>query len=195
MNSEDRFSRQEDLKYRKIFGAVSWPGPQRGGFIVIAGRLKAGPETIVVLRECEESDLLTLIRHCSAIDNFFQCDKFLGEPKNDAARLFVTEVNAEHRPKLKERPFRLQRSRLLDLKEFFAYVLPKLKELLKLKKLDLGESRLLRDYLSQPQESDLADFELGCYPALEALALCALALDEKRDRKRQTHVKNEYARF
>jgi hypothetical protein len=192
----EHFDTKEDLKYSKIYAAVAWPG-KRPGFVAVVGKLKEHPFSMVVLREHEEADLRTLVRTCSALDYFFKPEQFLGEPKNDAAQLFLREVNKEHKahPKVGDRTSVLRRSRLLDLKEFFAYVYPALKELLKTKRLSLGDARLLRDYLLAPQESDLAELQLGDYPSIEALAMAALALDERRQGKRFTHVCNDYRRI
>ena len=91
----------------------------------------------------------------------------------------------------------MRRSPLLDMKGSFAYIYPKLKELLtpEKRRLFLKESKL-QGYMFQPQESDMSSIDFGDYPAIEALAFAVMELETQTDRRkpRQEFAFNNYNR-
>jgi hypothetical protein len=200
----ERFSRQEDKKYTKIYGAVAWPG-KHPGFAVVIGQsreLHLGGHDMIFIDEFESGDTKALVRACGGLDYFYRPDLWIGDNKNDAADKFIREMNKENQAfemRIEgHRPFKMRRSPLLDMKNAFAYFFPVLKELLNpdRRRLFLKDGSKLKVQMYQPQESDLPTIEFGHYPAIEALAFAVFELDQVRDKqKRQTHAVNEYKQF
>lgn len=203
----ERFDRNEDAKYRRIYGAVAWPG-KRPGFAVIIGQNKnyrLGGYDLIFLDEIEESDMRKLVRACGGFDFFYRPDVWIGDTKNDAGDKFIREMNAENRIYGKGREgarmFKMRRSPLLDMKKnSFAYFFPAIKELLypDRRRLYLKDGSKLKDYMFMPQASDLTTIEFGDYPAIEALAFAALELerstDTQRHRQQKKYAVNNYSR-
>ena len=200
----ERFSREEDKKYRKIFGAVAWPG-KRPGFAVVVGQnkeLHLGGHDIVFLDEFESGDTKALVRVCGGLDYFYRPDIWIGDTKNDAADKFIREMNIENKSFERrmegQRSFKIRRSPLLDMKNAFAYFFPVLKELLNpdRRRLFLKEGSKLKAYMYQPQESDLPAIQFGDYPSIESLAFAVFEMNQQRDSgPRQTHAINQYKQF
>ncbi len=197
----ERFNKDEDKKYKKIYGAVSWPG-KRPGFTVIIGQKKEyrlGGHDFVFLDEIEEADIRKLVRACGGFDFFYRPEIWIGDTKNAAADKFIREMNVENKTREKclegQRNFILRRSPILDMKNAFDYVYPVLKELLEKdrRRLFLKDSKL-QGYMFTPQESDLASIEFGVYPAIEALAFAVLELERSTSRRqpRQKKANNNY---
>ena len=192
----DSFSKEEDKKYRKIHGAVAWPG-KRPGFAVIVGQRKEPPWDLVLLDEAEDTDIRVLVRACGGLDYFYRPDAWLGDPENRAASEFIREMNTDNwrMQKRYSRDFKLRRSPVLDIKNTFDYTYPTLKKILAKGHLRLKESRL-KEYMLQPQGADLPAIDFGDYPAIEALAFAVLELERTRDvRPRQQHALNDYQRM
>jgi len=193
---EARFDKDQDKLYRKIYGAVAWPG-KRPGFAVVIGQNLAPPGNLVLLDELEDSDTRALVRGCGGLDYFYRPDAWLGDPGNQAAMTFIAEMNRENREARQQygRDFTLRRSRVLDIKNTFAYLLPTLKKTLGNGRLRLKEGKL-KSYMLQPQASDLPAIEFGDYPAIEALAFAVLELERTREsRPRQQYALNDYPRM
>jgi hypothetical protein len=200
----ERFSKEEDRKYRKVYGGIAWPG-KRPGFAIIIGQTREqrlGGYDMVFLDEVEAGDTRALVRACGGFDYFYRPEVWVGDTKNDAGDKFIREMNNENESPEKypegERLFRMRRSPILDMKNAFAYFFPVLKELLNpdRRRLFLKEGSRLKGYMYQPQEADLATIDFGDYPAIEALALAVMELDRdaNRPRKKYTTVQNEYER-
>ena len=196
----EHFSNEQDVLYKKIYGAVAWPG-KRPGFCVILGATHElgflGKSKLVFLDEAEETDTRKLVRACGGFDFFYRPDAWLGDTKNAPADEFIREMNKEMKPRLGQRLFSLSRSPVLDMKNAFEYVYPVLKELLikDRRRLFLKDSKL-QGYMFQPQESDLASIEFGDYPAIEALAFAVLELERSTNRTpQQDVVDNNYDRL
>lgn len=190
----ERFDKEQDKLYRKIYGAVAWPG-KRQGFAVVIGQKRErrlGGYDLVFLDEIEESDTRKLVRACGGFDYFYRPEMWLGETKNAAADKFIREMNIENKSIEKcregQRSFKMRRSPVLDMKNAFDYIYPMLKELLEKdrRRLFLKESKL-QGYMFQPQESDLATIEFGDYPAIEALAFAVLELERQAKPKQKRH--------
>lgn len=198
-----RFSNEQDVLYKKIYGAVAWPG-KKPGFCVIIGETHElgflGKSKLVFLDELEETDTRKLVRTCGGFDFFYRPEIWLGDTKNAAADKFIREMNVENRASRNfikgHRRFRLSRSPILDMKNAFDYVYPVLKELLEpeRRRLFLKDSKL-QGYMFGPQESDLASIGFGDYPAIEALAFAVLELEKPPRRPRQEKVVSEYKKI
>lgn len=198
----EHLSQEQDALYKKIYGAVAWPG-KRPGFAVIIGQkheYRLGGYDLVFLDELEESDTRKLVRACGGFDFYFRPEIWIGDTKNEAADKFIQEMNKENRASGKNleghRRFRLRHSPVLDMKNAFDYVYPMLKEILEpeRRRLFLKDSKL-QGYMFQPQESDLASIEFGDYPAIEALAFAVLELERPPRRPRQKQVINDYQKI
>ena len=197
-----RFDPTEDKKYKRIYAGVAWPG-ERPGFAVILGEEREGVNNLIFLDEIEAGDIRSLIRQCGAMDYYYRPDAWYGETKNSAAMEFIREMNKDNSSletgRAGAKKFILRRSRQLDSENPFEFFFPRLKSMLepKNRRLFLKESKL-KAYMYQPQEADLAGMKWGMYPAIEALALVALELDEasrRSDQKQYDKVDNEYVRI
>lgn len=192
----ERFSQDEDKKYRRIFGGAAWPG-KRPGFAVIVGQQREPPFDLVLLDEVEGTDIRQVVRACGGFDFFYRPEAWYGNPENRAACQFIREMNAETRQARTQhsRDFHLRRSPVLDLQNAFDYTFPTLKKLLSQEHLLLKEGKC-REYMGHPQAADLPSLEWGDWPAIEALAFAVLELARVRDaRPRPRHAKNEYQRI
>lgn len=192
----DRFDPKEDVKYRKIYGALAVPGKGKG-FAVIVGREKADVERVVLLDEIEAGDIRQLVRECGALDYFYKPEYWFGDTDNPTLMDFVREANKDNEfPG--DRPFKVRRSRLLDKKQgLFSYVLPALRNLISRGLLILKDG-MTKTYLSQPQEADIPTIELGSYPSIEALGFGVIEIDQDRNRRRGPRQKvavNDYSRI
>lgn len=187
----EKFDSKEDSQYRRIYGAVAWPG-KRPGFAVIVGQTQTwrlGGFDMVFLDEIEDENLHHLVRRCGVLDFRYQPEMWIGDWKNPAADRFIQEMNAEFADsqsvKLGRRQFALKGSLILEMKEnMFAYLFPILKSLLDKdhRRLFIREDSKLREYMAQPQPGEIADFKQGDWPAIEALglAVCELEAQTKR---------------
>lgn len=192
---DPRFSIDEDRKYKKIFGAVAWPG-KRAGFAVIIGQRAEWSGACVLLDETEAADIRQLVRACGGLDYFYRPDGWYGDSENRAACEFIREMNQENRQQhnIGRTDFVLRRSRILDIKNVFDFVYPTLKKMLAKGSLTLKDSKLT-EYMLQVQASDLPAIDFGDYPAVEALAFAVLELERNRDSKpKPTHADNNYPR-
>ena len=180
---KDRFDLKQDVQFEKIYGGVGWPG-KRPGFGVVVGQKKEwrlGGRDLVVLDEFEEGDTRKLVRRLGGLDFHYRPNLWIGETKNAAADKFIREMNRETDPRQGGRDLRMRRTRLLDMDNLFEYAFPTLKELFQpeRRRLFLEKGKLLRQYLGQPQETDLREIRLGDYPAIEALMYVALELEQE----------------
>jgi len=191
-----RFDPTESNKYRKIYGALAAPGKGRG-FAVIVGKERHAAERIVLLDEVEDCDLRKLVRDCGAFEYFYAPEVFFGDTDNPTLMEFIREMNKDTEAP-GDKPFVLRRTKLLDKKkDLFSYILPMLRNLIERGHLILKPG-MVKTYLSQPQEADLATLEQGDFPSVEALSFAVLEIDQDRNVrriKRQTEANNSYNRI
>ena len=168
-----------------VYGAVAWPG-KRPGFAVIVGMNCYNK--MYRLEEYESESIRELVRKCGALNfKFYDLNfqpysyRWFGNDKNDAACKFIYEMNQKNRER-----FSLNGSSILDMSQLYQFMLDKLGEFLKTdeKSLFLKESKV-RNYLSSIESSEISDMELGEYPAIDAVAIAAIALQYTADRIRR----------
>jgi len=179
------FTYAELLNYcRAVWGGVAWPGKRPGFAVVVAMDYKSHFDShdIFLLDELESWDQRKLIRQCGALDLKYgislhgeygagSSGRWVGDFKNDAARM-----NAESNRK-GPKQFSLSPTLMFEMQSLYAYILPQIKELLNPERrmLFLKGSKIL-NYLSEIEESEIADLERGAYPAIEALAFAVIEL-------------------
>ena len=195
---------------RAIYGGVAWPG-KRPGFAVVVGmdhKFLSDSRDVFLLEEFESCDVRRLVRQCGALDLKYHIslhrsysldapDRWIGDYKHDAASRFIQERNEElqrvHGQNDQGRRFNLDSTPMLDMeKGLYSYILPRIKELMhpERRRLFLKDSRVL-NYLSEVEESDLAELELGDYPAIEALAFAVIEMLD-HDRRSRAYAANAY---
>ena len=185
------FTREElNRQCLAIHGAVSWPG-KRPGFIVVIGM--GMNDKMYLLEEYESESVRDLVRKCGALNfkfhtfkpySYLSCQyRWFGNYKNDAASQFIGEMNQE--TKNRER-LSLNLSSILDMSQPYQFMLDKLGEFLKAdeKCLFLKESKV-KNYLSNIESSEISNMELGEYPAIEAVAMAAIELQNTAARIRR----------
>ena len=197
---------------KRIYGGVAWPGKNPGFAVVIAmGREKHfDKHDIYLLDEFESFDTRELVRQCGALDFKYRPDRWVGDTRNDAADRFIRELNAELATPddlqtlsvldfgrrvtdfSQRRRFSLASTAMLDMEQLYPYVLPQIKGLLDpdRRQLFLKGSKVA-DYLSGIEPGQIAELQLGDYPAVEALAFAVIEMratdydyvyDERADR-------------
>ena len=107
--------------------------------------------------------------------------RWFGNNKNDAACKFLYEMNRKNRERLS-----LGGSPILDMKNLYQLMLDKLGEFLRTdeKWRFLKESKV-KNYLSSIESSEISGMELGEYPAIEAVAMAAIELQNTAARIRR----------
>lgn len=185
---------------KAIWGGVSWPGKRPGkrpGFAVVVGmdpkpHLDSNDYDVYLLDEYESSDTLKLVRQCRALDVKYcislyrphshdVAEKWVGDYKNDVASRFIQELNAEQE-RAHQRDFTIPSQRfslsppsMLEMENLYSFILPQIKALLSSGQLFLKDG-MIKNYLSEIEEDDLAELELGAYPAIEALAFAVIEM-------------------
>lgn len=194
---ENKFDKNERLKYRKILGAISWPGKKPGFGIIIGQKHEISflSHDLIQLDEVEDNDIRTLVRACNGLDCFYQPVCWITETKNSAGDKFIREINRERN----KNSFRTRRSPLLDMKEAYQYFFPMLRELLTpdRRQLFLKEEGKLKGYMFMPQEQELPTLQFGDYPAIEALAFAVMELSKaiNTEEKEPQFVINDKTRY
>lgn len=184
------FSRNElSLQCVAIFGAVAWPGTNPG-FAVVIGMDPYNK--MYLLEEYESESIAELVNNCGALDLKFHSCRWFGDGKHDAAAVFINELNRKNRKR-----FSLNGTSILDMSHPYRLMLDKLKgEYLKTDKkwLVLKEESRVKNYLSSIEPSKITKMELGEYPAIEAVAIAAIELQDEAERiHRRIHTKPKSA--
>jgi hypothetical protein len=195
----ETFKRSEDIKYRRIYGGISWPG-KRPGFIVIVGELKQPrAHKFVLLDESEDFDVQELIKVAEALDFYFKPERWFTNTENKGAMRLVAEANAtSDDTRIGSRQLLLLPSRLRQLRsEVFTYLYPRLKRMVgEGGSLDISRGPKVLGYMADPQEQDIQSITWGEYPSIEALAFCVFELDAAgATRQKFDQVFNEYKRY
>lgn len=177
--SIEHFPHSEDLKYRKIVGGISFPGI-RPGFIVIVGELRQVTDRkFILLDEYESFDVENLIVRAAALDLYYKPEKWVSGELDKATTKLLMENNRQlSQPG--SRRLRIVPSRIVGLEdEMFRYVYPKLKKIAgENGELDISKGKMLLNYLSLPQDSEISTVRLGDYPSIEALCFATMELAE-----------------
>lgn len=184
---------------KAVWASVSWPG-KRPGFAVVVGmahKRHLDSYDIFLLDEYESFDMRQLVRQCGALDlKYFitfhslcqpdASDKWIGDSKNDAAAKFIEEMNAEgERANRKDfttyrEPFRLNSTMMLEMENPYSFILPQIKDLVNAehRQLFLKDSKVV-NYLARVEEAEIAELQLGEYPAIEALAFVVIEMRQR----------------
>lgn len=208
--STERFPREFDKLYSRIYGGISWPGKRPGYICIVGERRRPGEEKFVLLDENEDFDTEQLIAMAGGMDYYYKPERWLAGQINKATLKMLIEFNKVPDDRKGNRRLRLSPSRLQGLDrpqkgpklarkrtQLFTYVYPKLKRMVGDQgELDISRGKMLLSYLSIIQDSDIAATKYGDYPSLEALAFAITDLEvAERTKKKQTHVVNDYERY
>jgi len=162
---------------KAVYSGVSWPGKRPGFAVVVAMDNKRHFDNydICLLDEFESSSTRDLVRQCGALDFKYAPKMWIGDWKNDAADHFIQEMNSER--KKQEREFCLAPTQMLDMVCLYQYILDEIKRLLdkERRQLFLKDSKIL-NYLSEIEENETANFELGDIPAIESIAFAVIEM-------------------
>lgn len=192
------------FKIKAIYGGVAWPG-KRPGFAVVAAmdyEPHLGGHDIFLLDEYESFDMRKLIRQCAVLNlkyaitrlsdyDPYELGRWIGDYKNDAASRFIDEMNSEqeranrYNPDLHRERLSLSGTTMLEMENLYPYILPQIKDLLNpaRRRLFLKDSKIL-GYLSEIEVDEIAELEVGSYPAVEAIAFAVIEmLNEVRSRR------------
>ena len=184
-----------EARYKRIYGAVAFPG-KRSGFAVVVGMIHEEhfeSHDIYLIDEFESADMRELIRQCGVLDYKYKPEVWIGDRRNDAADRFIKEMNEEF--KSSRRSFGLSSTPILDMKNPYEFICPQLKNLLneKRRQLFLGESKLVGE-LSVIDPFQIAEFEFGDHPAIEALAFAVVELSNRGVRMTAEESREIWAR-
>jgi len=194
------FSQEElKLKFKAIYGGVAWPG-KRPGFAVVTAMGHAehfDNFDIFLLDEYESFDMRELVRQCGVLDFKYLPSLWFGDGLNNAADLFIKEMNRETENKEQERltsislsfdrttniaplhrrQFNVCPTPILDMHHPFPYILPKIKRLLDKERRQLFmEGSKILDYLAGIQTQEISSMEFGEFPAIEALGFAVIEM-------------------
>jgi len=179
-----------DLKResRLICGGVSWPGKRPGFAVVLAMHPEKHLDSydVYLLDEFESFDMRQLVRQCGVLDFKYRPKMWIGDSRNDAAARFINEMNDERQRSddrwRRRRLFSVSRTMMLEMERLYQYILPQIKRLLDKdrRQLELRDSKIL-NYLSMIDSAEIADLELGDYPAIEAIAFAVLEMRSRNE--------------
>jgi hypothetical protein len=179
-----------DLKResRLICGGVSWPGKRPGFAVVLAMHPEKHFDSYdaYLLDEYESFDTRRLVRQCGVLDYKYRPASWIGDNKNGAADIFINKMNDEYQRsddcRRRRRLFSVTPTPTLETEPLYGYILPELKDLLKeeRRQLFLRNSKIL-NYLSMMDSAEIADLELGDYPAIEAIAFAVLEMRSRNE--------------
>lgn len=181
----EHFPNEQDQLYKRIYGGIGWPGA-RPGYICIIGELRQPKEhQFILLDEAENFDIESLIARAAALDLYFKPERWFSGEIDKATQKLLTETNKLPEKIPGSRPIRIIPSRLNSLEdEVFRYVYPKLKRMTGHGgHLDISKGKLLLNYMSLPQDSEISTIKLGEYPSIECLAYVALELEKSKSDK------------
>jgi len=183
--------RPEELTehFHAIYGGVGWPKKGEGFAVVLGlGRDKqCGRYNIYLLDEFESMDLLRLVRQCGVLAFKYQITRWIGNPKNTSADLIIKEHNRQSQARSKEanegeRSFHVSSTLIMeDLERPYPYLLGTLQNMLneECRQLHLKDESRTKGHLNSIERNEIADLELGTFPAIDALGFTAVALREK----------------
>jgi hypothetical protein len=195
--NDDQFPREQDKLYRKIYGGISFSG-ERPGYICIVGELRQPvSHRFVLLDEAETFDTEQLIAKAGAFDFFYKPERWLSGELDKATRKLLIEFNKQPDDRKGSRKLRIVPSRLKGLDDqLFRYVYPKLKRMTGQEgELDISKGKLLLNYMSLPQDSEIATIKHGEFPSIESLAFAITDLEVSGSAKKHAKCMNDYKRI
>jgi hypothetical protein len=152
---------------RAIYIGSSWPG-KRPGFVVA---IASGIDEICLLDELESWSLRTLVMQCGVFDLKYEPTRWVCDWENKAAGRFIDEMRVGWVSPTE--PFEL-----LEMKPLYPYILDEIQRLLAedRRRLFLPDNSKIRSYLGEIEAGEIAELELGAYPAIEALAFAVIEM-------------------
>jgi len=167
-----------------IYGGVSWPSKREGCAVVVAMTYQKHYDTydIYLLAEYESFDTRKLVRKCAALDTQFKPALWIGDEKNETADKFIQELRVELKNQTRSgvvtpRNIIISSTMILEIRKLYSYILPKLKMLLESghRVLFLKDSNIV-NYLALVEQEEIIELEQGEFPAIEALALAVIEM-------------------
>jgi hypothetical protein len=158
---------------KSIYIASSWPD-KRPGFVVAVASASGKDEVcprdeIYLLDEFESWSLREVVMQCGVFNLKYRPKRWVCDWKNSAAARFINEVGSSH----PSEPFEL-----LEMKPLYPYILDEIRRLLTPDRrlLFLPDNSKIRGYLGEIEPGEIAELELGAYPAIEALAFAIIEM-------------------
>jgi hypothetical protein len=135
---------------------------------------------IFLLDEYESFDMRELVRQCGVMDFKYSPERWIGDFKNNAADRFIFEMNKENNPpdtqgQQNARRFSITPTTMLEMENFYSYILPQIKQLSQHSQLFLKDGKVA-DYLLSIKEDEIVELQFGDYPAIEALAFAVFEM-------------------
>ncbi len=209
MEKLEKFSQEEDVKYKRIFGGIAMPSAKAAGFAVVIGETHElgfeGKPKYIFLDEIEEWDGRELIERVGWLNYRYAPEQWFGNTRDVAFDKFVRELNAEltasdavrGRRKLKVTLPGLLLSQEQD--KPFTVIVPDLNRLLGGRERDKDKQRLflkegskLMTYMKAPELGAAALMTFDDYPAVSALSFAVSELSRKPRRPRPEKTISEY---
>ena len=178
---------------RTVWGGVAWPGKRPGFVVVLAMDIKPHFKShdIFLLDEFESFDTRELVRQLGAMDIKYgimnskiyiqdSMDRWIGDYMNEAASRFILTMNKEH--KRTNCQMSLSSTMMLEMLNLYSFILPQIKELLmpERRQLFIKDSKII-SYLSEIEETEINDFKLGEYPAIEAIGFTVIEMRKQAE--------------
>lgn len=192
MKKFEKFNKDEDRLYKRIYGGLSMPG-RRPGFCCIVGETCAlnpvGERELVLLDEGERWDSKELIELASGFDFRYMPERWYGDGKDLVSRAIIRAMNISLEGNKGERSFTINHSLVLNNPKPIQYIFPILKVRLEGvgKKLFPANS-LIGNYMRQIPDEEVVALDVGDYPAIESLAFCVLELTRPQSRRPRQKV-------
>jgi hypothetical protein len=165
---------------KAIYGGVSWPGKRPGCAVIVAMNhaQPSGSHEVCLLAEFESESVREVVRQCGILDFKYAPETWIGDGDYGAAARFIDEIN-ENRREREQSIFSLSEPfELLEMKPLYPFILDEMKRLLAQDRRRLflpGDSKI-PNYLSGIAGGEIAELELGAYPAVEALAFAVIEI-------------------
>ena len=131
-----------------------------------------------MLDEYESFSARELVRQCGVLDFKYMPKRWVGDREYGAAIPFIDEMNDDRHKREQElfsfsRPFEL-----LEMNPLYPYILDEIKRLIRQdhRRLFLPENSKVLSYLSNVVSDEIYEYEIGDYPAVEALAFAVIEI-------------------
>jgi len=159
---------------RAVYGAIAWPGKREGCAVVVAmsHSFSHGESEVCLIAEYESFSVRDIVRQSCGLDVKYGPKQWIGNREYGPAQRFINEMN-DNLTKRKQKTFSLSEPfELLEMKPLYPYILDEIRRLRNedRRRLFLPDDSKIRNYLSEIEADEIADLELGAYPAAEALA-------------------------
>ncbi len=177
-----------------IYGGFSCPNKRPGCAVIVAmdHAHPLGSHEMCLLAEFESVSPREVVRQCGVLDFKFMPKRWIGDWQSGAADRFIQEMN-RNREKRDQRKFSpVEPFELLEMKPLYPFILDEIKRLRDPghRQLFLPDDCKILSYLSEIQVGEIAELELGAYPAIEALAFAVIEMLES-DRVSRAHADSD----